>query len=352
MSVTQERIEELNQRFLDLMSKPENIETVTKEIYEDLLDEVLMGFVFDVHRTTKTGSSDVEEGIPDDESYTIVDSPGLDVFGQHPVKKSQECNCPNCERGVAACRFATHLEKCMGMGRNSSRIASLRIANNSKDLNNYGDVDDDDDVDWSITNDSGNKRKRPRKDRNGVSKRSGKHQRQQAGIATSGGGGSQRNGEAAAVVGGGSGEHSVHSSNENSPSNYENMSVVDKRALLAQICGVVSEHTKKVCTRSVRCPQHTDDQRKEIRASLESGGSSNGQDNLHVDVDTFEESDSQNLRDALARWDREGSSHSSPADSASTTSTSSINRKRETKSKGKGKASSKRDRGSPISQGD
>lgn len=353
MSVTQERIEELNQRFLDLMSKPENIEMVTKELYEDLLDEVLMGFVFDVHRTTKTGSSDVEEGIPDDESYTIVDSPGLDVFGQHPVKKSQECNCPNCDRGVAACRFATHLEKCMGMGRNSSRIASLRIANNSKDLNNYGgDVDDDDDVDWSLTNDTGNKRKRPRKDRNGVSKRSGKQQRQQGSIGGSSSGsssGSQRNGEAVAIVSGSSGEHS---SNETSPSNYENMSIVDKRALLTQICGVVSEHTKKVCTRSVRCPQHTDDQRKEIRANLESIGSSNGQENLQIDVDTYEENDSQNLRDALARWDREGSSHSSPADSASTTSTSSINRKREIKSKGKGKASSKRDRGSPISQGD
>jgi len=72
MSVTQERIEELNQRFLDFMSKPDNVEIVAKEMYEDLLDEVLMGFVFDVHRTTKTGSSDVEEGIPDDESYAIV----------------------------------------------------------------------------------------------------------------------------------------------------------------------------------------------------------------------------------------------------------------------------------------
>lgn len=72
MSVTEERIQELNRRFLDYMSKPENVETATKEIYEDLLDEVLMGFVFDVHRTTKTGSSDVEEGIPDDESYAIV----------------------------------------------------------------------------------------------------------------------------------------------------------------------------------------------------------------------------------------------------------------------------------------
>lgn len=288
-------------------------------------------------------------------NMSILDSPGLDVFGQHPVKKSQECTCPNCERGVAACRFATHLEKCMGMGRNSSRIASLRIANNSKDLNNYGGMlsDDDDDVDWSMTNDSGNKRKRPRKDRNGMNKRSAKQHKQQGSIAGSSGSSSssQRNGETAGIVGSSSvGEHSIHSSNENSPSNYENMSIIDKRALLMQICGVVSEHTKKVCTRSVRCPQHTDDQRKEIRANLES--SNNGQDNLQVDVDTYEESDSQNLRDALARWDREGSSHSSPADSASTTSTSSISRKRETKSKGKGKASSKRDRGSPISQGD
>lgn len=72
MSVTEERIEELNQRFLEFMSKPDNVEAATKEIYEDLLDEVLMGFVFDVHRTTKTGSSDIEEGIPDDESYAIV----------------------------------------------------------------------------------------------------------------------------------------------------------------------------------------------------------------------------------------------------------------------------------------
>lgn len=236
------------------------------------------------------------------------------------------------------------------MGRNSSRIASLRIANNSKDLNNYGGVlsDDDDDVDWSLTSDGGNKRKRPRKDRNGVNKRSGKQQKQgSAGTGTgAGSSGSHRNGESAVVSG--VGEHSVHSSNESSPSNYENMSLVDKRALLTQICGVMSEHTKKLCTRSVRCPQHTDEQRREIRANLES----NGQDNLHVDVDTYEENDGQNLRDTLTRWDREGSSHSSPADSASTTSTSSISRKRETKSKGKGKASSKRDRGSPISQGD
>lgn len=70
--MTEEKIEELNKKFLDFMSKSENLDSTIKEIYDDLLDEVLMGFVFDVHRTTKTGSSDVEEGIPDDESYAIV----------------------------------------------------------------------------------------------------------------------------------------------------------------------------------------------------------------------------------------------------------------------------------------
>ena len=47
-----------------------------------------------------------------------------------------------------ACRFAPHLEKCMGMGRNSSRLASRRLATASK----AGGTDDDNeapgDEDW------------------------------------------------------------------------------------------------------------------------------------------------------------------------------------------------------------
>lgn len=265
----------------------------------------------------------------------FTDSPGLDVFGQHPIKKSQECNCPNCDRGVAASRFATHLEKCMGMGRNSSRIASRRIANNSKDLTTFTGVisDDDDDVDWSVNND---KRKR-RKDRNGIKKL--KQPKTSSG---------QKNGTDNL-------NELVFTSNESSPSNFENMSLDEKKTLLQQICGVVSEHTKKLCTRSMRCPQHSDEQRRDMRANLETNASHNNgsgaAQDLHIDIDTYEETDSQNLRETLARWDREGSSHSSPADSASTTSTSSISRKREGKSKGKGKGN-KRDRSSPVSQAD
>ena len=245
----------------------------------------------------------------------------------------------------------------MGMGRNSSRIASRRIANNSKDLTTYSGVisDDDDDVDWSVNND---KRKR-RKDRNSLKKlkqpKSGNNSNSSNTGTLGAGNSGQKNGSEQSMSGGSnSGETGVYNtSNENSPSNYENMSLDEKRALLQQICGVVSEHTKKLCTRSMRCPQHSDEQRKDMRAGLEASAAAqnNGQDGNLIDIDTFEEGDSQNLRETLARWDREGSSHSSPADSASTTSTSSISRKRETKSKGKGKAG-KRERSSPVSQAD
>ena len=65
----------------------------------------------------------------------------MDVFGQvittqfgvPPLKKQPECTCPNCQRNLAASRFAPHLEKCMGMGRNSSRLASRRLATSGKD---------------------------------------------------------------------------------------------------------------------------------------------------------------------------------------------------------------------------
>lgn len=124
----------------------------------------------------------------------------------------------------------------MGMGRNSSRIASRRIANNSKDLTTVldGIISDDDDVDWSLSND---KRKR-RKDRNGIKK--SKLPRPM------GSGGGQRNGDNV---------ESVNTSNESSPLNHENLSLEEKRVKLTQICGVVSEHTKKWCTRTMRCPQ-------------------------------------------------------------------------------------------------
>lgn len=52
---------------------------------------------------------------------------------------------------VLLSRFAPHLEKCMGMGRNSSRIASRRLANSAnkdKDHDHDGGGGEDEDEDW------------------------------------------------------------------------------------------------------------------------------------------------------------------------------------------------------------
>lgn len=50
----------------------------------------------------------------------------VDIFGtpRNFLKqpKNMEVYCDECNRSIAASRFAPHLEKCMGMGRNSSRL--------------------------------------------------------------------------------------------------------------------------------------------------------------------------------------------------------------------------------------
>uniref|UniRef100_A0A182YGF4 SAGA-associated factor 11 homolog n=1 Tax=Anopheles stephensi TaxID=30069 RepID=A0A182YGF4_ANOST len=151
--------QELIREFRRFMSDPETREKAANYLYESLVDETILGIVYEVHHAFKTGSGAAVEGEPEDSKpYTIVDQPDMDVFGSSNTKKAIDCHCPNCNRIVAASRFAPHLEKCMGMGRNSSRIASRRIAN-TRDVGtgNYfgGDEDDEDDADWS-----GEKRKK------------------------------------------------------------------------------------------------------------------------------------------------------------------------------------------------
>ncbi|ESO96567.1 hypothetical protein LOTGIDRAFT_115671 [Lottia gigantea] len=93
----------------------------------ELIDEVSLGLCFEIHRASKIGTLFLADTDPkSSKELEIVDKPGYDVFGQPPQKKQLECICPNCQRNLAAARFAPHLEKCMGMGRNSSRIASRR----------------------------------------------------------------------------------------------------------------------------------------------------------------------------------------------------------------------------------
>lgn len=89
------------------------------------------------------------------DEFQSLHSGANDIFGQTlgggTSKSSKyiqqvDCLCPECNQSTAACRFAPHLEKCMGMGRISFRKARTRLAassnanssSSSSSANHYG----------------------------------------------------------------------------------------------------------------------------------------------------------------------------------------------------------------------
>ncbi|XP_014811955.1 PREDICTED: ataxin-7-like protein 3 [Calidris pugnax] len=226
-------------------------EAIAHEIYTDLVEDACLGLCFEVHRAVKCGYFFLDDTDPDSmKDFEIVDQPGVDIFGQvYNQWKNKECVCPNCSRSIAASRFAPHLEKCLGMGRNSSRIANRRIASSNNMNKSESDQEDNDDIndnDWSYGSEKKAKKRK----------------------------------------------------SDKSP----------------QQCGVISEHTKKMCTRSLRCPQHTDEQRRSVRVYLLGPSASLPEAEGSVENDSFEVAESQAIMSRL-QWD--GSSDISPSDSAS-----------------------------------
>lgn len=358
-----------------LLNNDNNLKSISNDLFDELVDEVLLGIYFEVHRAAKSGSLFVDESLVNENSeYAIIDAKGLDIFGQLPMKKQHECICPNCHRNLAASRFAPHLEKCMGMGRNSSRIASKRIANTSV-KNNDSDGDDYDnnaDTDWSIyCTDSKKTRRKKDKNSNGntiglnsVQKKANNSKNKSNTTAKS----TAINSLKVSAINGESTSNWFSSdSNNKVVLNHENTSLEKRKSFLSQMCGVVSEHTKKMCTRSKRCPQHTEEQRKHIREKfLESyvnsqnlgsnylndkldkhsaiNTRSHNDSSIRIDINICDDKDSNEMITDSAKsiW-TEGlvdSREASPADSSSTnTSTSSVKRKNETISKSIGNRS-------------
>ena len=97
-----------------------------------------------------------------------------------------------------------------------------------------------------------------------------------------------------------SGETTPQEGSITPPSNFDQLSLGERSHLLSSICGVVSmSSSRKICTRSTRCPVHTDIQRREVRirwlsshastqnvggGALETGGGGVGEE-THVDID-------------------------------------------------------------------
>uniref|UniRef100_A0A8C7ZDD0 Ataxin-7-like protein 3 n=1 Tax=Oryzias sinensis TaxID=183150 RepID=A0A8C7ZDD0_9TELE len=232
------------------LSGPDNtkLEALVNDIYSELVEDACLGLCFEVHRAVKQGYFFLDE--TDQESmkeFEIVDQPGVDIFGQvYNQWKNKECECPNCKRLIAASRFAPHLEKCLGMGRNSSRIANRRLASNNNTSKSESDQEDNDDLndnDWSYGAEKRAKKRKSDKSQNSPRRsKTLKH----------------KNGK----------WFSPFQYNYNAGINYEMLGPDEVRSFLTTQCGVISEHTKKMCTRSQRCPQHTDEQRMAVRVFL------------------------------------------------------------------------------------
>lgn len=153
-------LSKLAKDFHELVSNKEILRTSVESFLNNVIDELTLGIIFDLHRKYKTNAYevDMEEEEGDEEDAEA------DVFTQQDVKKTQDCVCPNCDRAVAATRFAPHLETCMGMGRNRFRNATRRVASSTKERENssFSGVpsDDEDDMDWNSGNKRGKKKKR------------------------------------------------------------------------------------------------------------------------------------------------------------------------------------------------
>ena len=148
--------------YREIIKDPKSLDEAANYLFQTLLDDAVVGVFIEIHHLRKTGNLAAIDGVPDDDaeaSFRIVDMPNFDIFGISTAKKPMDCTCPNCDRPVSAARFAPHLEKCMGMGRISSRIASRRLAtkesnsasssSSSSYLQTNAGSDDEDDVDWS-----------------------------------------------------------------------------------------------------------------------------------------------------------------------------------------------------------
>jgi len=287
----------------EIVKEDDSNDPITQYMYE-LIDICTQGVCFDIHRSIRLGYWEFENiDSEDQKEFSLFDVNGLDVFGQQPVKKQVECVCPNCSRTLAANRFAPHLEKCMGMGRNSSRIASRRLQTSGQ-MEEFGDMENDMDYDWNY--EFGKRNRKVKKEKDKVSSNSPKRQKVKkegviglSSLVNSTNGGS-RPGTPCSTA---SGETAI-SNIKAGPTlqALETLSQEEKMALLRQTCGAISEHTGKMCTRTGRCVQHSDEQRRSVRDlllgdsedvpwpnSMRPESSALDQDDIHVDVDGYED---------------------------------------------------------------
>nr|CAH7737777.1 unnamed protein product [Callosobruchus chinensis] len=167
LSNKQKALSHLAKDLHELVSDEPALRSAVEHFYDQLVDQLTVGIIFDIHRKFKTNAYDldVENG---------AGAAGGNVDDEEDEEEISACICPVCESTMAAYRFQGHLESHHGTGRVSTlRNASRRTVNyNSGNTDQDNSTftsevpsDDDRDPDWR----SGDRRKK-KKEKNGGKK--------------------------------------------------------------------------------------------------------------------------------------------------------------------------------------
>lgn len=195
-----------------------NLNIAVEYLYETLVEETIMGHAFQCHFESKhpvsfdvifiheifvnkksplcSCSTKCQEvftmGSPTHSEEKKYSSSSQNDYGSSGNKPGLNCKCMNCEKTISVSKFASHLEvsdlvewnieinfhecqfhlqNCMGLGRNSSR---LRLASKKTTNSNYYDPESEDDRE-SDANWSAKEKQTKKKNSQGSNGRNGKN---------------------------------------------------------------------------------------------------------------------------------------------------------------------------------
>ncbi|KAJ2686856.1 hypothetical protein IWW39_003348 [Coemansia spiralis] len=91
------------------------------ELFAEMIDDMMMDVVFETHLEAKQCASTCAVCSTHDANVVQTDAVAAD--GSSPGVAADQFECPSCQRPYPAARFASHMDKCMGL---SSRRAATR----------------------------------------------------------------------------------------------------------------------------------------------------------------------------------------------------------------------------------
>ncbi|KAK5647812.1 hypothetical protein RI129_002704 [Pyrocoelia pectoralis] len=91
-------MEDYYKEFKRLQSNKDLLKKATGEFLDKLIDHLIIGVAFQVHRNKKLKVIELDEVVVKQEGPR----PFVDIFGPYNFKKKYECLCRNCDRVVSA----------------------------------------------------------------------------------------------------------------------------------------------------------------------------------------------------------------------------------------------------------